>query len=178
VTSDADPIDPPMPVPNVPGAEAGPHGLPGRAALSAGQRLIVDASAMFDIGLRTAIASMVGAALVPTVLGVAAGNGQARSDRENLGFYADLAAERDAAKSFPAPTVQPRISSRRANPLAERIAHGDVENIAFASSFEAINPAMRARWRTLTRNNVVRAQHWRHDDSPRPTLCVIHGFMG
>jgi pimeloyl-ACP methyl ester carboxylesterase len=24
----------------------------------------------------------------------------------------------------------------------------------------------------------VRAQHWRHDDGPRPTLCVIHGFMG
>ena len=27
-------------------------------------------------------------------------------------------------------------------------------------------------------NNVVHAQHWRHDDGPHPTLCVIHGFMG
>jgi alpha-beta hydrolase superfamily lysophospholipase len=48
----------------------------------------------------------------------------------------------------------------------------------FNSSFEAVNPAMRSQWRGLTRNNVVRAQHWRHDDGPHPTLCLIHGFMG
>ena len=24
----------------------------------------------------------------------------------------------------------------------------------------------------------MHAQHWRHDDGPHPTLCVIHGFMG
>ena len=30
----------------------------------------------------------------------------------------------------------------------------------------------------LDRNNVVHAQHWRHDDGPHPTLCVIHGFLG
>jgi pimeloyl-ACP methyl ester carboxylesterase len=24
----------------------------------------------------------------------------------------------------------------------------------------------------------VRPQHWRHDDGPRPTLCVIHAFLG
>ena len=33
-------------------------------------------------------------------------------------------------------------------------------------------------WNALGSNNIVRAQHWRHDDGPRPTLCVIHGFMG
>ena len=37
---------------------------------------------------------------------------------------------------------------------------------------------MRDRWRALQNNNVVRAQHWRHDDGPHPTLCLIHGFMG
>ena len=37
---------------------------------------------------------------------------------------------------------------------------------------------MRKRWSALSANNIVRAQHWRHDDGPRPTLCVIHGFMG
>src|SRR3712207_8697635 len=34
------------------------------------------------------------------------------------------------------------------------------------------------RNRGYQRNNIVHAQHWRHDDGPRPTLCVIHGFMG
>lgn len=176
--SDANPIDPPFPIPDVPGADAGTHGLPDRAALPAAQRLIVDASAISDIGLRTAIASMISVAMVPTVLTAGVHRGQTRRERDNLRFYAEMAADHDAAKSFPAPTVLPRISSRRANPLAERIAHGTVENVAFGSSFEAINPAMRASRRALTRNNVVRFQHWLHDDGPRPTLCAIHGFMG
>lgn len=58
------------------------------------------------------------------------------------------------------------------------MARGTVDNLAFDSSFTAVNPAMRARWSRWGRNNVVRAQHWRHDDGPRPTLCVIHGFLG
>ncbi|HET9876390.1 MAG TPA: alpha/beta fold hydrolase [Mycobacterium sp.] len=176
--SEPDPINPPIPVPDIRGADAGAAGLPDRAALSARQRLIVDASAVADIGLRTLVASMVGAAMIPPVLTTVMGRDQPRRERENLNFYAELAAEHDAATSFPAPTVLPRVSSRRANPVAECIARGTVENIAFASSFEAVNPAMRDRWRSLNRNNVVRAQHWRHDDGPHPTLCVIHGFMG
>ncbi|HUO36891.1 MAG TPA: prolyl oligopeptidase family serine peptidase, partial [Mycobacterium sp.] len=91
----------------------------------------------------------------------------------------ELAAHHDPAASFPAPTSPPRIYSRPANPLAEWIANGHVRNIKFQSSFEAVNPAMRDTWRRLTRNNIVRAQHWRHDDDgPHPTLCAIHGFMG
>ncbi len=178
MTFDTRPVNPPIPVPDVPGADAGARGLPDRADLSAGQRFIVDASAFSDIGLRTAVASLVGVAMIPSVLATVFDRDQPRRERDNLRFYAELAGEHDPAQSFPAPTVLPQISSRQANPLAERIARGTVDNIAFASSFEAVNPAMRARWRTLTRNNVVRAQHWRHDDGPHPTLCVIHGFMG
>ena len=72
----------------------------------------------------------------------------------------------------------PRVSSRPANPVAEWIAKGNVHNIRFNSSFEAVNPALREQCRGYQRNNVVHAQHWRHDDGPHPTLCVIHGFMG
>lgn len=177
-TFDAAPVDPPIPVPDVPGADAGPGGLPDRSDLSLGQRIIVDTSAVADIGLRTAIASLVGATMLPQVAASALRRNESHRERDNLRFYAELATERDAVKSFPAPTALPRISSRLANPVAERIAHGNVDNIRFKSSFEAVNPAMRAHWRGLTRNNVVHAQHWRHDDGPHPTLCVIHGFMG
>ncbi|MBI3224126.1 MAG: alpha/beta fold hydrolase, partial [Mycolicibacterium cosmeticum] len=55
---------------------------------------------------------------------------------------------------------------------------GEVRNIRFQSSFEAVNPALRDQRRSYSRNNVVHAQHWVHRDGPRPTLCVIHGFMG
>lgn len=175
---DSSTVEPPIAVPSIPGADAGVEGLPHRSQLSARQRLIVDASAVSDLALRTAVASLVSVAMVPSMLTIALRRDAALDERNNLGFYAELAAERDAAKSFPAPTVLPRISARQANPVAEWIANGNVENIAFASSFQAVNPAMRDRWTELRHNNIVRAQHWRHDDGPRPTICVIHGFMG
>jgi dienelactone hydrolase len=178
--SDADAVDPPIPVPDVPGADvpAGAGGLPRRSALSPRQRMIVDASAVSDIALRTSVASLLASTVAPFVVATAVRRANAGSERSNLAFYAELAAEHDAAKSFPAPTELPRVSSRRANPLAEWIAHGTVDNIAFASSFRPVNPTMREQWQALAANNIVRAQHWRHDDGPRPTLCVIHGFMG
>jgi pimeloyl-ACP methyl ester carboxylesterase len=162
----------------VPGADAGAHGLPDRSELSFGQRLIVDASAAADIGLRTFVASIVAAAMLPPIAAELIRHSGSARERDRMRFYAELAAEHDPVKSFPAPTEPPRVYSRPASPLAEWIAHGRVHNIRFDSSFEAINPAMRDRWRALQNNNVVRAQHWRHDDGPHPTLCLIHGFMG
>ncbi len=174
----AAPVDPPIPVPDVPGADAGARGLPRRVDLTLRQRLIVDSSAIADLGLRTALASVVGAAMLPQ-LALAALNGSgAKEQRDALQFYAELGTAKDPELSFPAPTEVPRISSRPANPVAEWIANGRVHNIRFNSSFEAVNPAMRDRCGSYERNNVVHAQHWRHDDGPHPTLCVIHGFMG
>lgn len=178
MTSDTNPVDPPLLIPDVPGADADEHGLPDRSELSLREKLIVDASAVADLGLRTAVASIVAAAMIPSVLTTAVGRDQSRRERQRLEFYAELAAEHDPVRSFPAPTALPRIAARRANPLAERVARGTVENVAFHSGFEAIHPAMREAWRALSRNNIARFQHWRHDDGPRPTLCVIHGFMG
>jgi pimeloyl-ACP methyl ester carboxylesterase len=175
VTPEPDPVDPPVPVPDVPGADvpAGADGLPPRSALSPRQRMVVEASAIGDLALRTWVASVLATTVTPAVLATRSG-----SERDDLRFYAELAAQRDPAKSFPAPTELPRVTSRRASRLAERLARGTVENISFPSSFRAINPAMRTRWSALTSNNVVHAQHWRHNDGPHPTLCVIHGFMG
>lgn len=178
ISTSTSPVDPALPVPDVPGGEADSRGLPDRSALTFGQRAVVDVSAVADLGLRTMVASLVGAAMTPPILTTALRGNRADVERENLRFYADLAAEKDPAKSFPAPTDIPRVTSRLANPFAERIARGNVDNISFASTFRPVNPAMRDLWRGLRRNNIVRAQHWHHDDGPRPTLCVIHGFMG
>jgi pimeloyl-ACP methyl ester carboxylesterase len=177
MASDSAPVDPLVPVPDVPGADAGARGLPDRSELTLCQRLIVESSAIADLGLRTAVASVVSAAMIPPIVAETIRHSP-RRERKNLRFYSELAAEHDPALSFPAPRSTPRIYSRPANPVAEWIANGPVHNIRFNSSFEPVNPAMRDSWRRLTRNKVVRAQHWRHDDGPHPTLCVIHGFMG
>jgi pimeloyl-ACP methyl ester carboxylesterase len=177
VTSDADPFGSPVPVPDVPGADvpAGAEGLPPRTALSPRQRMVLEASSIGDLALRTWVASVLAATVTPAVVATSVRSG---SERDSLGFYAELAAQRDAAKSFPAPTELPRVTSRPANRLTQRFARGTVDNISFPSSFRAIYPAMRTRWSALTSNNIVHAQHWRHSDGPHPTLCVVHGFMG
>ena len=176
--SDSAAVDPPIPVPDVPGADASARGLPRRVDLTLRQRLIVDSSAVADIALRTATASLLGATMVPTVLNTALRRSEPRAEHDHLRFYAELASAQDPELSFPAPTSEPRISSRPANPIAEWMARGSVHNIRFDSSFQAVNPALREQCSGYARNNVVRAQHWRHDDGPHPTLCVIHGFMG
>lgn len=175
--SDAAPVDPPIPVPDVAGADATAGGLPRRVDLTLRQRLIVDASAAADVALRTGIASLLAATMLPTLLG-GMRRSTSRAEHEQLQFYSELAAAKDPALSFPAPTAIPRVASRPANPIAEWLAKGAVHNIRFKSSFEAVNPALRDQCRGFERNNVVHAQHWRHDDGPHPTLCVIHGFMG
>ena len=178
MTSKAAPVDPPIPVPDVPGGEADSRGLPRRIDLTLRQRLIVDSSAIADIALRTGVASMVGAAMLPSVIGSILHRPESRAERDNLRFYGELAEAQHPTVSFPTPTSVPRISSRPANPIAEWMARGRVHNIRFNSSFEAVNPALRDQCRGYERNNVVYAQHWRHDDGPHPTLCVIHGFLG
>jgi pimeloyl-ACP methyl ester carboxylesterase len=140
--------------------------------------MVVEASALGDLALRTWVASLLTTTVAPFVVAATLRQHNSAAERGNLDFYAELAAAGDPALSFPAPTDVPQVSSRRASPLAEWIARGTVDNIAFPSSFTAVNPAMRALWGGWRSNNMVRAQHWRHDDGPRPTLCVIHGFMG
>ncbi len=170
--------DPPLPVPDVPGADATRGGLPKRADLTWEQRLVVDSSAIADLGLRTAIASLIGATMLPRVALSALRPTDTRAERAALEFYADLAGARDPEVSFRAPVEPPRVATRPANPVAEWFAHGRVENLRFTSTYQAVNPALRDRRAGYARNNVVHAQHWRHDDGPHPTLCLIHGFMG
>lgn len=162
----------------MPGADAGARGLPRRIDLTWQQKLLVDASAIADLGLRTAVASIVGAAMVPKLVDAALHPARVAAQDAALDFYVDLAAKHDPELSFPAPTAAPRVSSRPANPVATWMAHGEVRNIRFQSSFQAVNPALREQRLSYARNNVVHAQHWVHKDGPRPTLCVIHGFMG
>ena len=170
------PMDPPLLMPDAPGADADSRGLPALTDLSFRYRQIVRTSALVDIGLRTLVGSLVSLAIVTSV--IAGGIRRSKFDRERAAvrFYAQLAGLHDPAQSFPAPRVAPKVATRPANALAQRAAKAHVENLRFASTFEPVNPAMRDEWKRLARNNIVRAQHWRHPDGPRPTLCVIHGF--
>ena len=136
-------VELPIPMPDVPGADAGRGGLPDRSELTLVQRAIVDSSAIADIGLRTAIASLVGVSMLPTVAaGIIRGSDMKR-ERKNLEFYAELASHHDPALSFPAPTRVPEVSSRPANPIAEWIAHGQRAQHPVQEQLRAVNPRLR-----------------------------------
>ena len=54
---------------------------------------------------------------------------------------------------------------------------GRCELLSFDSPFKTVNPALRDSYPKARRNMRAVAQYWRHDNGPRPTICVIHGFM-
>ncbi len=132
------------------------------AALSLDKRLVVEGTVVADVVLRTALASAVSVACAPWVL-----SGDARKERKRLEFYRDLAEQRDASVAFPPPPAGIRVDSRPAP-------HG--ETLHFESPYVAQNRELRARYAGFRANRSAFAQHWIHDDGPRPTLCVIHGF--
>jgi pimeloyl-ACP methyl ester carboxylesterase len=68
------------------------------------------------------------------------------------------------------------VELSRPGRLSFRAPGGSVSLLAFESPYEALNPALGDHYARFTRNAKAWAQHWRHDDGPRPTLCVIHGF--
>jgi pimeloyl-ACP methyl ester carboxylesterase len=134
-------------------------------------QLIVAAAAASDVPVRIALASiMFGAALN---WGLSPG---AWRERSRLRFYAELAQTRDPELVFPKPPDGVAVKLSRPGRLAFRAPGGSVSLLAFDSPYVAANPTLREDYAHHTRNGKAWAQHWRHDDGPRPTLCVIHGF--
>lgn len=149
--------------------------LPRREDWTLRERALIDTSKLTDIALRTAGALGVSAVVAPTLI---TDRQFVARERTNLPFYGELASLGDADLSFPAPESTPVVFSRPASRVANAVAKTRVENLDFHSPYQARNPELRDHWKRFTHNSIARAQHWRHDDGPRPTLCVIHGFFG
>lgn len=152
-------------------ADAEVDGQPRLGELPLFTRAIVHGSAAADLALRTAVASLVAAPITSWAL-----TGGLKHDVERYGFYRDLAAEHDPERSFPRPSREVEMGTRRAPRFSFRAPGGRVELLRFESPFAPIHPQMREPYARFERNRTAWAQHWRHDDGPRPTLCVIHGF--
>jgi hypothetical protein len=134
-------------------------------------RLLVGATAATDIPVRTALASIMFGASLPWGLSPAAWR-----ERGRLAFYAELAETGDPRVVFKRPPDGVRVKLSKPGRFSFRAAGGNVSLLSFDSPYEAANPEVRAEYATHKRNSRAWAQHWRHDDGPRPTLCVIHGF--
>ncbi len=133
----------------------------------------VQAVALLDVELRTAVASLVSLSAIPATL--LRGGGDHRAAAE---FYADLARSTDVDSLFPAPPKDVSVRKRTIARLRYAPAVTDVESLSFISPYQVAWPAARDRFQAHSRNAIARAMHWRHDDGPRPTIIFVHGFTG
>ncbi len=155
---------------NAPAAPPAPSlaELPRASELGVMPRALYHGAVLSDLALRTGLAAVLSAATVGSLLGPGV-----RDERRRLEFAADLADERDPGRVFvPPPPVRIRVEPGR----GPGVPGGRVELLRFDSPFEPLNPDVRADYARHENNRAARAQHWRHEDGPRPTLCVIHGF--
>ena len=142
------------------------------AARAVAGRALVEASAGADVVLRTALSTLLTVPMASWAL-----TADPRRERRLLSFYADLTDAADPERTFPPPSARVRVRAQRARGTAFSAPGGRIEVLRFESGFRALHPQMRRAYARHERNRTAWAQHWRHDDGPRPTLCVIHGFM-
>ncbi|MCC2636767.1 MAG: alpha/beta hydrolase [Moraxellaceae bacterium] len=149
------------------------HKFPDDFYLDLPTQLLVNGTACVDKAIRTLSASVVLAAALPQTLR----DGALARDFAQWGFYQELADQRNPALFFPRPQQAVTMRSRLAGRLDYQPSEGVVEVLAFESRFEPVNPALREDYLRHEHNRTAWAQHWRHDGPPRPTICIVHGFI-
>lgn len=150
------------------------HKFPDDFELDLRTEMTVEATAWGDVLLRTAGASLLNTLAAPTSFGP----GQLKKDMDNRAFYQRKANKADPETFFKRPnSSRVEVKSSHAGMLRFRPEDGSCRLLSFDSPFQAVNPKMREPYAKLKQNMKAVAQYWRHDDGPRPTICVIHGFM-
>jgi pimeloyl-ACP methyl ester carboxylesterase len=135
---------------------------------------VASTTATGDYVLRTGLASMISASVIPVMLS----RRSASFELDQLDFYAALSKAGDPAAVFLTTPSGVEVRARQVRPPVWLRAVGRMDLLSFKSPFEALNPAARESFASHGRNGIARAQHWRHLDGPRPTIIVVHGFMG
>lgn len=152
-----------------------PEDFPARSDhfdLDAKAHVMVQATARVDLALRTGLATLAGLCAIPTTLRPSL----VALDREQRGFYQQLAEAGDAAAFYRRPARGVVMRRHQPGLLDYRPPVGEVDVLSFDSAFEPVNPALREHYLGFRRNRTAWAEHWRHGDRPRPTLIAIHGF--
>jgi pimeloyl-ACP methyl ester carboxylesterase len=117
---------------------------------------------------------LIAVSALPSVLG----RGSGRKHKAMAEFYAELGKSGDARSVFIPPPKNVPVRARRMGRLPWAPTVASVDMLSFRSPYEVRYPAMREGFESHQRNTIARAMHWRHDDGPRPTILVVHGFTG
>lgn len=134
---------------------------------------MIRSTAALDLGVRTGLASLVATSVLPGYVTP----WRIPGDLDDLAFYADFADRTSPHDFFVEPAAVDEFREKPPEWYHFSPDDGVSSSITFQSPFEPLNPRLRARYLRNKRNRVARAQYWRHNDGPRPTLVVIHGFV-
>lgn len=150
------------------------HKFPDDFELDLRTELTVDGTALGDYLLRTVGASLLASLALPTSLNPR----QLKKDMDTMDFYRRKANTADPSKFFKKPdSSKVQVNSSSAGLFRFKPEDGNCELLSFDSPFRTVNPKLRESYAKQKRNKRAVAQYWSHDDGPRPTICVIHGFM-
>jgi pimeloyl-ACP methyl ester carboxylesterase len=127
-----------------------------------------------DMELRTALAALITATAVPRTLFCRSASDHRRAAQ----FYAELATGQDPDVVFPPPPKHVPVRARPISRLRWAPQVLSVDQLSFVSPHRIRYPGAAERYSAHTRNSIARAMHWRHDDGPKPTIIVVHGFTG
>lgn len=141
--------------------------------------LRVNITALGDLAIRTAGASLLGMTALPASL-LPLPNGRlglrAADGKEDLQLYFDLV-KNDPKGMFSRSFEKIDVTCYSPRSRYFRPADGVCEGMKFASPYQPFSPKYSERYARHKRSRVVRARYWRHNGGPRPTLIAVHGFM-
>ena len=150
------------------------HKFPDDFELDLKTGLMVDSTAIADYIFRTAAAGLLTSTAMPLSLQPL----QLKKDSKQFGFYQQIADEANPETSFPKPdSSHVNITTSPEGFFRFKPNDGVCELLKFDSPFTPLNPAISKPYLKNKRNRQAIAQYCRHGDSPRPTICVIHGFL-
>lgn len=149
------------------------HKFPDDFELNVATQLMVGSTAAVDVALRTAVASVVSCLALPFSVNPL----KLTRDLQDRELYQAKASSAKPESFFWAPPRGVPIESRPAGWPAFKPNNGRCEVLTFDSPFLPVNPALRDDYRKNKTNLRAVAQYWRHNNGPRPTIAVIHGFM-
>jgi len=149
------------------------HHFPDGFELDLRTRLLVASTAGADVATRTLVASLLATLCMPLMFNPL----RKFKDQQEIGFYREMAGSRDTRQFFERPPRGVEVHASGPAWFHFKPEDGTCSGLSFESPFRPVNSNMDERYLRHARNRVVRAQHWRHENGPRPTLCVIHGFL-
>lgn len=140
--------------------------------LDARERMQVQGVSALEWVARVPLASAVAMAMATSL------SAPGKVDREfaALRFYEPLARAGDASRVFFPPPKDIPVEERQLPSIESNGAPIRRNWLRFTSPYVPLNPAAASGFARMRRGAISHGEHWRHDDGPRPTLIVVHGF--